>query len=82
MTAIGPGVCVAVDVHDALDVYEHCLSVLVLGVQQQQFHAVHNLSVGRAVEDGHDLPHPLIQILKSFLNERRGTPGCLTIYSP
>lgn len=82
MAAIGPGIRVAVDVHDPLDVYQDCLAVLVLGVEEQQFHAVHYLSVGRAIKDGHDLTHPLIQVLESFLNDHRATPGCLAIYSP
>lgn len=75
MACVSPPVSPLLHAHDAPDVNEHCLSVLVLGVQQEEFYAVEDFAVGRSVEVGDDFACAFVQVIESLLDRPTPTPA-------
>ena len=71
-----------VDFHDALEVEQHHLFVLVARIHEDDFDAVDGFAVGGAVEEGDELPGVSLQVVEVALSCRSDTSERREVYSP
>lgn len=82
MIRVGPDTSDGINLNDTFEVEQHDSFIFIAGVEEYDFYAVDCLSVGRAIEDGDDLPRVLLQVPKIILHQFVFTPDQRDVYSP